>query len=245
MKKILLFLLCSTLFSGVYAQSFSLSDTNGVGINPGAVIQILGAPTDEAMVARIDIKNNAEVAKSVKVKKLINAGDTLAGTINSICWGLCFADTVYISPFAQTIQPGMTSDQFYGDYRPKNIPGISKIMYVFFDVESRNDSVAVVVEFHASPASVGDEPVNPVKFSDAYPNPAVNFVNVEYTIPVSVNKAAIVITNMLGSKVKEVSLSDRSGKVQIPVSDLINGIYFYSLMADDRLIVTRKFVVRR
>ena len=118
-------------------------------------------------------------------------------------------------------------------------------MYVFFDVNNTNDSVAVLVKYTASPENISDDLLSLVKFSGAYPNPAINVVYVDYTIPVSVNKASIVITNMLGSKVKEVKLGDLSGKARITVTDLINGIYFYSLVADDQLLLTRKFVVKR
>lgn len=245
MKKIVLSILCLTLFSGIFAQSFSLIDTNGVVITAGATIQFLGDPAVETLYAYINITNNSTVAKSVSVKKVIHEGDTLPGTKNNFCWGLCYPDTTYISPYPQTIQAGQTSEGFSGDYNPKSIPGISKIMYVFFDVDNRNDSVAVVVEYNASPTSVSDDLISLVKFSAAYPNPSVNVFYVDYTIPESINKATIAITNMLGSKVKEVTLSNHSGKVQIPVFDLINGIYFYSLMVDHQLILTRKFVVRR
>lgn len=245
MKRALLLIVCLTFFSGIFAQSFLLSYADGVGIDAGATIQFLGDPTDEVIQAIVYVKNISEVAKDVKVKKVINQGDTLTGTINTFCWGLCYADTTYVSPYIQTIQPAQTSDQFFGDYNPDTIPGISKIMYIFFDVNNANYSVAVVVEYNASPASVRDDLISLVKFSEAYPNPAINTVNVDYTIPESVNEATIAITNMLGSKVKEVTLSNHSGKVQIPVFDLINGIYFYSLMVDHQLILTRKFVVRR
>lgn len=243
MKKILLSALSFALFAGVYAQSFTLSH-NSVNIAPGGTLQILGEPTTEIMEAHINITNNSAIAKTVKVKKIVNEGDTLTGTINSFCWGLCYPDTTYISPYPQTIQPGQVSDAFYGDYRPKTIPGKSTIMYVFFDVDDRNDSVAVFVEYNASPASIGDDLISKVKFSDAYPNPAIHLVNVDYSIPNSVSQASIILTNMLGSKVKEVNLTELTGKARISVSELMNGIYFYSLMADDKLILTRKFVVK-
>jgi hypothetical protein len=244
MKKILLTLFCLSFLTGIFAQSFVLS-YNSVNIAPGGTLQIMGDPTTEIMEAHINITNNADVAKTVKVKKVVNQGDTLTGTLNSFCWGLCYPDTTYISPYPQTIQPGQVSDMFYGDYRPRNIPGVTKVMYVFFDVDNRNDSVSVVVEYNASPASVGNDLLSQVKFSAAYPNPAINVVHVDYTVPSYVNRASIVISNMLGSKVKEVELEVRSGKAQITVSDLINGIYFYSLIADEKLVLTRKFVVKR
>lgn len=244
MKKILLSILCLTLFTGIYAQNFTLS-YNNVNIAAGATLYFLGEPSVEIMEAHINITNNAEVAKYLNVKKVVLEGDTLPGTINSFCWGLCYPDTTYCSAYPQSVQPGVTSDLFYGDYRPHNIPGISTVTYVFFDVENTNDSVSVTVKYNASPASVDDELAGLVKFSGPYPNPAIDMVSIDYSIPESVYKASIAVTNLLGSKVMEVNLINRSGKAQIPVFDLDNGIYFYSLIADSRSILTRKFMVRR
>jgi hypothetical protein len=244
MKKILLSLICLTIFSGTFAQSFSLQDTNGVAINAGSTLQIIGDPSDDIIQAIIYVKNNAAEAKDVKVKKVIHAGDTLPLTMNYFCWGLCFGPDTYESPFPQNIGPGQVNEQFYGDYSPQDVPGKSRIMYVFFDMNNRNDSVAVIVEFNASPAAIGDDLAKSVSFSEAYPNPAINKVKIDYSIMANVNNARIIITNMLGSKVKEIVLEELSGTASIEVSGFLSGIYFYSLVADDKLVLTRKFVVK-
>jgi hypothetical protein len=245
MKKILLSLLCLTLVFSAFAQSFSLQDTNGIAIPAGSKIQILGDPTAPVITAKVHVKNNAAEAKEVKVKKLINEGDTLPLTMNYFCWGVCYGPTTYVSPFPQTIQAGAVNDQFYGDYNPQSIPGKSTITYVFFDMNNVNDSVAVTVEFNASPATADNELPSEICISSAYPNPAINTVCLDYNLPGAFNKASVVISNILGAQVKEVVLYNNSGKVQIPVSDLENGIYFYSVVADNQLVVTRKFVVKR
>jgi hypothetical protein len=244
MKKILLSLFCLTLFTTSFAQSFSLQDTNGVAINAGSTVQLLGSPSDVVLTAKIWVKNESAEAKDVKVKKVIHEGDTLTGTINYFCWGLCYTPGTYESPFAQNIPAGAVTNQFYGDYNPQNVPGKSTVMFVFFDANNRNDSVAVTVEFNASPASVGEILASQVKFSEAYPNPAINRVNVDYSLPVEVKKATIAISNMLGSRVKEIKLDELNGTARIDVSEYLSGIYFYSLVADGQLILTRKFVVK-
>lgn len=244
MKKILLSLIGLTLFSGAFAQSLSLQDTNGVVINSGSVFYVWGEPTDDIIQARINVKNETAEAKQVKVKKVINAEDTLAGTMNYFCWGLCYGPDTYESPFPQTLDGGVVSDQFYGDYSPVQVLGKSTITYVFFNVDDRNDSVYVIVEFNASPASVTENIAGQVKFSEAYPNPATNRVNVDYSIPASVKNARVVITDLLGSRVKEIGLENLSGTARVSVSELVNGIYFYSLIADNQLILTRKFMVK-
>jgi hypothetical protein len=245
MKKILLSLFCLSLFAGTFAQSFSLQDTNGVAIAAGSTYQILGDPSDIVMTAKIHVKNNSAVDKQVKVKKVIQAADTLPGTLNYFCWGVCYAPWTYISPFAQPILAGQVTDQFYGDYNPQTIPGKSFVTFVFFDVDNVNDSVAVKVEFNASPSSIGDTPKAHASVSAAYPNPAVTNLNLEYNISGQVNSAKVVVSNILGSQVKEVQLESFSGRIQVPVSDLVNGIYFYSIVADKQLVLTRKFVVKK
>lgn len=245
MKKILLVLLSFSMASGLFAQSFTLSDTNGMAIDHGSTYQVIGDPSDGVITAKIYVKNNATAAKDVKVKKIINDNDVLPLTINSFCWGIqCYPPDTYESPFPLTIEPGATVTNFYGEYQPMTVPGISKVLYVFFDINDRNDSVAVVVEYNASPASVGDDLAGQVTFSAAYPNPAMNSVKIDYTLPSGVKSAAIVINNMLGSEVKKVELEEKSGTARIQVADFLNGIYFYSLVADDKLVMTRKFVVK-
>jgi len=245
MKKILLTLFSLAIFPGLFAQSFSLLDTNGVVIDNGATVQVLGDPTDAVIIAKFHVKNDATEEKDVKVKKVINAGDTLPTTKNSICWGIqCYPPDVYETPFPLTIQPGELNTSFFGEYQPMTVPGVSRIMYVFFDSNNRDDSVAVTVEYNASPSSIGDGLISGAKFSDAYPNPARSIVKVDYSIPAQVSDASIVVTNMLGSEVKKIELNELKGTARIEVTELLNGIYFYSLVANDKLILTRKFVVK-
>lgn len=245
MKKILLSLFCASLLSGVIGQSFTLQDTNGVAITPGTIFMVLGEPDDDVMTARIDVKNNSAEDKDVKVKKHYAEGDVLANTINYFCWTACYGPDTYESPFPLTIGAGQVVQNFFGDYNPSNVPGKSKITYVFFDMNNRDDSVAVTVEFNASPASVAEIPAETVKFSDAYPNPAVSKVNVDYSIDAKFGKASIVISNMLGSKVEEISLTEPAGTARIMISDMLNGIYFYSLVVDGQVAGTGKFVVKK
>jgi hypothetical protein len=232
-------------FTAAYppVQSFSLQDTNGVFIDAGSTVQVLGLPTATVITAKIWVKNESAEAKDVMVKKIIHEGDTLAGTVNNFCWGLCYPPDTYVSPYAQTIQPGAVCNQFYGDYNPKNVPGKSKITFVFYDLINPNDSIAVTVEFNASPSSIGDI-AGLVKFSEPYPNPSTSKVNVDYSLPLGVNTASIKISNMLGGKVQDVKLEEKSGTARVDISEYANGIYFYTLVADGRQVITRKFVVR-
>lgn len=242
MKKILLSLIAVCFLLSVNSQSFVLS-YDGNTLDPDAILVVAADPTVEVIEAWVNITNNSASAKSVLVKKVIHDGDTLAGSDNTFCWGLCYPNTTYVSPFPQTIQPGATSDLFYGDYRPKNIIGTSNIMYVFWDEMNMNDSVAVNVHYKASPASVSDL-TGKIKASGIYPNPASGLASIDYSIPNSGANARLVISNMLGAKIKEIALKNMAGKATLDVSELMNGIYFYSIISDNQQAVTGKFLVR-
>lgn len=244
MKRNLLIVLVFLFANGLFAQNLSLI-FEGNAIAHGATIQVIGEPTAEYIQAKVDVKNNGTAAIEAKVKKIVNAGDTLAGTTNYFCWGMCFLPTTYVSPNIITIAPDQVISDFYGDYNPNMVIGVSRVTYVFFDQNNVNDSVAVTVEYNASPASVGDLISSGVRMSEAYPNPAVNLVNIDYELPQSARKASVVVTNMVGCRVKEVALTNLSGKASVTISDLRNGIYFYSLVVDDQFLMTRKFVVKR
>jgi hypothetical protein len=243
MKKLLLsfiFLFIGTL---AFSQSLSLS-IGGNALDPGATHQVICDPADEMVTEYIACTNNGSATISVKTKKIIHEGDTLTGTINSFCWGACFPPFVYESPSSIPIEPGATSNDFYAEYSPEDVPGISKITYVFFDENNRDDSVSVIVEWNASPAGIEQELLNQVNFSDAFPNPASNVIRINYNLPVEMAGASIVITNLLGAKVEEVPLNGLQGQLELPVNDMPNGIYFYSLNYRNNLAITKKLVVR-
>ncbi|MBW6460762.1 MAG: T9SS type A sorting domain-containing protein [Bacteroidales bacterium] len=245
MKKILLSALSVIITVSLYSQSLSLF-FNGEPIAHGATVQVLGNPTDDYMQAKAAVKNNSANAIEVMVKKHINADDTLPNTMNVFCWGSCFPPNTYVSPFSILIGPDQVNDtSFYGDYFPNGVIGITRISYIFFDMNNENDSVAFTVEYNASPASVAQNLLTQVNLSDAYPNPAISVVNFGYRLPEDTRKSSIIISNILGARIKEVQLTGVSGKTSIPVGDMVNGVYFYSLCLDDRVVITRKFVVKR
>ena len=93
--------------------------------------------------------------------------------------------------------------------------------------------------------SSGTDNVDDVVLSsevEIYPNPANDFVNFDVEMN-GVQSASIVINNIMGQKVISQDISD--SHVCINVSDLADGIYFYSLIVNNETVKTNKFVVRR
>lgn len=79
----------------------------------------------------------------------------------------------------------------------------------------------------------------------AYPNPATNG-NISFKIEglMFYNNAMIVIRNIVGATIKTAPVVSAS-PLQLNISDLPNGIYFYTLEQDGNQLLTKRFMVKQ
>jgi len=247
MKKILL--LTFSLFV-LTAISFSQSLTiiyDGAAISNEDTIQLNGELPNIAfyeIVSHARIKNNTDREVSVKVERITL--DTVPGSMNQFCWVQCFAPWISISPMAYAIPAYDTTAEevFSGHYLPQNKLGTSLLKYVFFLENNPDDKVSFVVRYVVSPSSIEDL-ASKIKFGNAYPNPANNKVSFNYDFPIGVTTASLKIYNLLGQAVTEQSISESNGRLEIPLNNLNEGIYLYSLTINNSVIVTKKLIIRR
>ena len=92
------------------------------------------------------------------------------------------------------------------------------------------------------PFTLGDE-LNAFNFSAAYPNPASGSISLEYNIPFG-SSGKIMLRNLLGSIVRKVNLEKSEGIAVISTNDLKDGLYFYSVILNNKIEVTRKLVIK-
>ena len=241
MKKILLFIFFTIcMYSYGYSQSLALADSAGAVAN-NSTITLHGHVDDSEITSYIFVKNTTSAAIEVKVKKVVI--DTITGTINTFCWGACFPPNVYVSPSPLTINAHATdSSDFSGHYSPDGIEGTSTIRYVFFNQANNSDSVCVKIAYDILEVGVSNQTAKNI-LSSAYPNPADSKVTFDYSINSS-NAGCIIIRNLLGTVVRRSDLSSSETRSSVYISDLPEGIYFYSLDVDGKSIVTRKLIVK-
>lgn len=149
MKKNLLFILLGLMIPvcSMGQTSFSLSHESGEGIPNGAILNYIGEMTTSLLAAHVHVTNDAAVAKSVLVKKVILKNVELS--MNTFCWaGSCYGPETYVSPTATELLPGQTATDFAGDYSPNMTEGLATIMYVWFDRDDPADSTYVIVNFN-------------------------------------------------------------------------------------------------
>ncbi len=78
------------------------------------------------------------------------------------------------------------------------------------------------------------------------PNPFSENTSIEVNIPESVRTAALFIYDMSGKQVDKISIADRGkSSVSVSATGLHEGMYLYSLIADGKVIDTRKMILTK
>ncbi len=244
MKKIFLSVLLIAFVSVfTYSQSFEFIH-EGTVIPNGGIIQVSGDLTLFEIVAEMDIKNISANPIEAKLRKF--EVDVLPGTSNLFCWGLCFPPFVFESPSPVVIQPNTVCEEFSGHYTANSLAGVSIMRYTVFDAVHVTDSAYFFVEFNAGTVGINDfSSHKKISVSNPYPNPAKSQTSFNYQLPANTSKASIKIHNLLGAIVKDVQLVGQSGKISVNVSDLNDGVYFYSIVVNNETYETKRLIVSR
>jgi hypothetical protein len=90
-----------------------------------------------------------------------------------------------------------------------------------------------------------DALINDLDFSmeQNIPNPFTNQATINYTLP-SNTKASISVFDMSGKFIREYKLSGQKGELVINSSDIGRGMFIYSLTSGNKIIVTKKMIVK-
>ena len=97
----------------------------------------------------------------------------------------------------------------------------------------------------ASTSGMGDNLVM-LSLGQNKPNPFGTITSIDMSIPDDVQKAFIYVYNLQGQKVDQVDITAR-GKQTIRLNEakLCDGMYLYSLVADGRVVETRRMIVEK
>ena len=232
----------------IRSTSRSLSmHLDGAEIENGQSVYINGEITGdqfEEFLVYMLVKNDSD--RDIPVKARREDVDVVEGSMNYLCWVSCFGNDIFESPDAFNLAAGeMTSEEiFAGHYMPQGQAGTTTVKYTFFNENDPEDNIFFIAHFVGSPTSVNDILAKSV-ISDVYPNPASQIISFDYNLPVEVKSAGVKLFNLLGQEVVSQPINDFSGKLQINVSDLPEGVYFYSLTLNQQNAVTKKLIIRR
>mgnify|MGYP003956025053 FL=1 len=233
MKKKSIFLLFLTFSISTFSQSLVVTGNTLVTGNPNLQLS-----------SHLTVTNIAN--KSLDVRCKINPIINVSGTEFSFCWGAsCYGAGTLISGMTANMVSNQTlifpdTDAHSGYYDAFGLSSIGEVEYCFYDDANPTDETCFIVTFNATTTAVNDklETKNILEF---FPNPAENYINIEYKIE---KHSKLAIVNILGEKIKEIDLSS-SGFQRINVADLPNGIYFGRILAAGKLNKMKKIIVKR
>jgi len=193
----------------------------------------------------VTLKNiSGAVVKTRCVRTVISE---VVGSENNFCFGSgCYGTSVNTSPLLQSpdIAAGAIDNSFVGDYTPTDNEGSTIITYCFYDNANPSDDVCFTVKYTAT-YTMGIHDLAKAKgsISNAYPNPAGSNVFVKYQMSDDSQNGKIILHDMLGKVVKEIALNDKQGTSKIDVSDINEGVYFYTYLIDNKAVSTKKLIV--
>lgn len=243
MKKLLLsiaIIFLTTYFAN--AQSFSLEWDGEVLGDTITVIPNSGTSFEIVFEAIFHNKTSDEVSvKVIRTQIFI-----MEGSVNYFCWGACYPPHIDTSGMYMTIPGGGYSNEgdFSGHYEINGTIGVSYVEYTFYNMENPDENVKIIVRFDSTITGIEDNILNNIWISEAYPNPATNFVNVDYDITQEVKEASVKIVNILGSVVKEQQVNIGDNKMRMDITELNGGIYFYILFVNGEAYRTKKLILQ-
>lgn len=85
---------------------------------------------------------------------------------------------------------------------------------------------------------------NGYRLEQNYPNPFQGRSSIAYALPEAENNASIMIFDMTGKTIKEYPLKEKQGQIQIDSQDFRPGIYLYSLIGNNKEIITKRMIVK-
>lgn len=243
MKKIFtLILMFATVCT--FAQSLTVA-YEGNAVNNGDTLEVIVPQLNTTVDYYLDLTNVTDNDVTMVVYK--NELDMVAGASASLCiGGTCFPPTTTESnPIViaahTTLSHTTSADAFHLGYKT-TAAGTSYVMFSFTNYDNSDDCTSVVFKLVYDPTNIETIPVT--SKLRAYPNPASDNVTVEYAVSGNANNVQLVIKNMLGATLYTKSLDVNGSKVRMDVSEYPAGIYFYSIEADGRPLVTKKLLVK-
>ena len=112
--------------------------------------------------------------------------------------------------------------------------------------ELQGNDVKKVTSRSAAVTSIEDSEVDLFSVSQNEPNPFTESTTIKLSIPKKTQTAALIIYDMSGKQIKQISINER-GKTSVNITSegLIAGMYLYSLIADGKVISTKRMILTK
>lgn len=234
MKKVYGLVLFFLISQVACAQSFEII---------GHSEQIRGA-IGETLKSPIRIKNLTDRPLFLVIRRSdqqLGSTQKAAFCIDNIC------QESRIKDFTLRIEPESTSETVQIALEAGLAPGVSSMRYSITNKSNPAESTDLDFTFSIEerPSKENLYSSRYIRLHNVYPNPVLDFANVDYKILIPSAKIKIVVYNILGNQMEEYPLSSHETQIKIQVEGFAAGVYFYTLYVENEGVVTRKLIVRK
>lgn len=245
MKRNLLFIAAALITFGMTAQSINFKTKYDSDISGGSYAEHGDGTYLSETKFHLENTSSNSITYGVNVYEISNAPNSDL----QVCFGTsCYTGTAGVSG-AQLIAGTNTTagNTTYNDFK------VAPFAYgwtsgqtatwriTVFDTTNTSDSVSTIISWTMWPTGLEAKVVEEVSIN-AYPNPATN--NVTFKFNNVASSTNIVIYDVLGKKVESIAIMNTKGNVNVDVSNLNKGVYFYSIISKDKALVTKKLVIK-
>ena len=229
MKKILFIALFGLTAMLGYSQNIVL-------VNPTTEA---GGDVDSIVYIKLHILNNSGTQQTLTTKRVEN---NLAPDHKSyFCVGIiCYGPGTSIAQDPIIIEPSMEDTSFKGYLNAYGSPGTSVVKYCFVNGDA-TDSTCITFTYNMGTTGIINNSHN--VFIKAFPNPSSTEFSVLYNSEVSYSDLKLVLYDINGRKINEVSQGSTEGLMTMSTQNIANGLYVVSLVADGTVIANERLAV--
>lgn len=251
MKKIYLTLSLAFASLAGFSQLMIHDANTGMMAQPSYTLSLAADNSTNSM--DFEIHNHYSTDVTVKVKRYLVS--YTSGHDIYYCFGAnCYSADA--SPVFNPVQSSLVTANgmlpngqgtfgLKADFEDLGVVGTSKVMYVLYDVNNVNDSIALEITYNVSAVGLSKLDSKNFTVSNPMPNPASSAVTLKYEFNSIPKSSSIKVYNMVGLMVKEIKVEGTEGKAQFDVSGLSDGVYFYSLVVNNKAVSTKRLIVSK
>jgi hypothetical protein len=158
----------------------------------------------------------------------------------------CFDPKKDLSRIRIKLKPGEVFTDLYLEFELGIIETRGTFDLHFFNTANPRDMF--IIEGVYNVASGDDENYfnhKDIELGGVYPNPATRVAQLDYKIKNPAVNARVVVNSFIGNPIYDFRLDPLHNTLEINVTDLNPGVYFYTIIIDNKNIVTKKLVVKR
>lgn len=196
-------------------------------------------PDTVRLNANVTIDNNSTQTLHLVVER-INKIMT-PGHSTYFCWTTCYDTSTTLSDPA-VVGAGISNSTFEGWVIPGGISGRDTVTYRFYDNTGISDTLTLTFTYDFGVTGIDELARSKYSFAISGANPSDAVTEISYSVNGAQNPV-LVISNILGSKIKEVKLDPSYKSATLPTADLANGNYICTLIADNVRIGSKKLVI--